>query len=467
MLDIQEALSTNNIPAVRRYQRHMKSPDLSHIPGDCGLPYLGNAHNLLFNFEDYSRKSYDKFGPIFKFKSVGTIGTEGVWLLGPDGNRLVLQNEGNKFSNFFGWDVAFKGLFDNALLEQDYSYHKASRKIMQSAFKKEAIQSHLEIMSPVLRSGIDSWPKNKPVKTLRTLKNLLLDTGSKVFLGVETGKDTDKINQAFVDIIYGVADPFKDKGPFFFPYAKGVKGRKTISNFIFDNIDSRRRNPGKDLFSQLCLLTDEDGNKFSDSEIRDQVLFLLFAAHDTTTSTLCSVLHAISCNQQWQDELREELLELEKQHLEFDDLSTLVKTGWTIKEALRMYPPLGVMPRFTLEDVEFNGYTIPANSQVMISAVFSHYMEEYWTNPRTFDPERFSPERAEDKKDFFQYIPFGGGAHKCLGMHFAETQVKVFLFHLLRNYRVTTKKPEGADYKFRWVPLTFPSDGLPLSFEPL
>ena len=91
-------------------------------------------------------------------------------------------------------------------------------------------------------------------------------------------------------------------------------------------------------------------------------------------------------------------------------------------------------------------------------------MPEYWNDPHTFDPYRFSPERAEEKQDFFQYVPFGGGAHKCLGMHFSEVQSKIFLFHLLKNFRVS-KDPRMTRYRYNNVPLTFPTDGLPLQFE--
>jgi len=160
------------------------------------------------------------------------------------------------------------------------------------------------------------------------------------------------------------------------------------------------------------------------------------------------------------------MLDLGKNEIAFDDIATLEKTGWTIKEALRMYPALVVMPRFVLEDFEFEGHRIPANTAVTVSALFTHYMPEYWTNPTTFDPLRFAPDRAEDKGHLFQYIPFGGGAHKCLGMHFAEVQTKMFLFHLLKHFRVT-KQAEQTHYKYNNVPLTFPTDGLPLSFERL
>lgn len=131
-----------------------------------------------------------------------------------------------------------------------------------------------------------------------------------------------------------------------------------------------------------------------------------------------------------------------------------------------MYPALALMPRYALQDFEFQGHRIPAHTTVLVSSIFTHYMPEYWSNPHTFDPARFSPERAEDKKDLFQYIPFGGGAHKCLGMHFSEVQGKMFLFHLLKNYKVT-KDAKNRDYKYNNVPLTFPTNGLPLTFQKL
>jgi cytochrome P450 len=152
--------------------------------------------------------------------------------------------------------------------------------------------------------------------------------------------------------------------------------------------------------------------------------------------------------------------------MEFDDIKAMEKTGWTIKETLRMYPAVPAMGRQSLEEFEFDGHRIPANTPVVVSGAFTHFMDEYWSDPYTFDPLRFSPERGEDKKDFFQYIPFGGGAHKCLGMHFAETKGKMFLFHFLKNYRVT-KSPRMMKYKFNYAPLTLPTDGLPLTFTKL
>jgi cytochrome P450 len=461
--EMREALGNYDTSRVHKILKKWASPELSHIPGTKGLPVVGHAVYMLINLHRWMNQQQKEYGNIFKLNIPVNYG-HGVMMLGPEANKLVFLNEGQKFSNFIAWETAFKNLFDNAVLQRDFADHKALRKVLQSAFKREAIEGHMELMNPMLEKGLKEWPNGRSIRSMDYVKELLLSTGSNVFLGVEPGKETQKINQAFTDIVAATADVFKIDAVWFSPYAKGVRARKFLSKFIIERIPERRSKLSRDLFSQFCHLKHEDGTYFTDEEIRDQILFVLFAAHDTTTSALSAVLYALASNQEWQEELRQEILDLDKGTVEFEDLEKLYKTDLTIKEALRMYPALAMMPRFALEEVEFEGYKIPANTPVVISSVYTHYMEEYWTDPYTFDPMRFSPERAEDKKHPYQYIPFGGGAHKCLGLHFAQVQSKIFLFHLLKNYRVT-KDPKITEYKYNNLPLTFPTDGLPLTFS--
>lgn len=457
---ISEALAIHDVPSIRKFQKCTQQPDLSHIPGNSGWPVLGHTHHFLSDFHGFMNKNYKNHGEVFRFK---TILLEAVFLLGPEANSLVFQNENKQFSNFLAWDTSFENLFDNNLLERDFNSHKAHRKILQAAFRRPAIEGHIGIMNPLMKERLAKWKSGCPVKAMDHVKKLFLDLGAEVFLGIKIGSEADKLNRAFTNIVAASVDPLRRKELFFMPYAKGIKGKKTLSTFIFNNIEERRRAESPDIFSQICHLRDEEGRLFSDEEIRDHINFLLFAAHDTTTSTLSAVLYSLATNMQWQEEIRAEIIDLNKEDMEFDDIKAMEKTGWTIKEALRMYPALCVMPRYALRDIEFNGHHIPANTIVAVSSLFTHYMEKYWKNPYQFDPKRFSPENAEDKNNFYQYIPFGGGAHKCLGMHFAETQGKMFLFHLLKKYRVT-KDPKMTKYKYNNVPLTFPSDGLPLTF---
>ncbi len=459
-MGIETALSNYDLDAIRRYQKQTPAPNLSHIPGGNGLPFFGQMFPFLRNFHDWMTQQQAQYGPVFKQRNpLGEI----VFLLGADANELVLKNKDKIFSNFLAWNPTFDGLFNNSVLERDFADHKQKRRILQAAFKREAIERHLAMMSPVLRSGVNTLPDCRPVKTKDFLKTLLLDTGARVFLGMDLGSETTRLNHAFEAISAGTADFFKRKEIWFSPYAKGVRGNKIISEFIFSEIDSRRTSAGGDMFTQLCQLTDDDGNHFSPEEIRDHILFLLFAAHDTTTSTLISTLYALASNTQWQNELRVEINALNTQDLTLGDLDKLEKIGWTIQEALRMYPPLAMMPRMSIKPFEFQGHLIPANTPVGISPLLTHYMDEYWTQPRQFDPMRFSPERSEEKGHFFQYIPFGGGVHKCIGLHFAEVQGKTLLFHLLKNYRVS-KDSSMTQYRYNSIPMTFPKNGLPLTF---
>ncbi|MBD2858786.1 cytochrome P450 [Spongiibacter sp. KMU-158] len=460
---ISDALSAYDLGAIRKYQRNLSAPDLAHVPGDYGMPFLGHTYWFLTNLHGWLETQYQKHGPVFKMKDPRG---EMVLLLGPQANELVFQNDNKVFSNFLAWDQAFDQLFDNNLLERDFSDHKVQRKILQQAFKRQAIEGHMGLMEPLLRNGISKLQSGREIKAMDFVKSLLLNTGAQVFLGMEVGGKADKLNAAFERVVAGTIDPIRSKALWFSPFARGVRARAYLSNYILQAIPARRSGAGQDFFSQFCQMKDEQGKFFSAEEVRDHILFLLFAAHDTTTSALSSTLYSLAAHPEWQEALREEINALNIESLGFDDVDKLEKMGLVLQESLRMYPPLSMMPRFALHDFEFNGYRIPAGTLVAISSVFTHYMKEYWSQPETFDPYRFSPERAEQKGHFYQYIPFGGGSHKCLGLHFAQIQAKMFLFHLLKNFRVEKNKKMTL-YKYNNVPLTFPSDRLPLSFTRL
>jgi cytochrome P450 len=456
---ISEALARHDTRAARKHFYAHRYPDLKHLPGDWGWPWLGHVPAFLRDVHGLMNRQYARYGNVFIFN--GPL-NRGVMMMGPEANELLFKNENKQFSNFLAWDLTFRNIFDNNVLEMDFSGHKDQRKILQLAFKRLSIEGHIELMNPMLSEGLAELPLGKPVKMMPFIKRLLLNVGATVFLGEQVSESTERLNQAFVDMVAATADPFKRRIPFT-PYYKGIAGRKVLTDFIRDSIDSKRATQGRDLFSQLCHLRDEDGRQFSDEEIGNHVIFVLFAAHDTTTSALSSVLFCLADNPEWQDRVYEEIQSIGKDEITHDDLDEMDDTSLVIQEALRMYPPLVLMPRYALDEFEFQGHRIPANTTCVVSSLFTHYMEDYWTNPKQFDPLRFSPERAEDKKHFYQYIPFGGGAHKCLGLHFAQVQGKMFLYHFLRRYRVS-KKP-GQTFKYNNVPLTFPTNGLPLTLH--
>jgi len=132
-----------------------------------------------------------------------------------------------------------------------------------------------------------------------------------------------------------------------------------------------------------------------------------------------------------------------------------------VKETLRLHPPLSTIPRIATRECAFDGLRIPGGAMVAVYPLHTHYMEEWWTAPTSFDPDRFAPGRAEQDRHPYLFVPFGGGAHMCIGYRFAELQIKAILCALVRRYRWSLP----ADYRLpeQQAPIAKPTDGLPLT----
>ena len=438
-----------------------KSTDkVKHVPGDNGaMPILGDTVEFLSDYLGLVSRKHKLYGPIFRNNA---LLQRSVALLGPEANELVLKDSGKIFSSKKAWDPILDRLFPDGLMLRDFDEHRFHRRILQAAFKKDALQGYLDDMNPRMRDGVADFPKNNEFGFKDSIKSLLLDVAAQVFMGVKMGDEADAINKGFLHAMEASMAVVKLPIPGT-TWQKGLNGRKTLKNFIEKHIEAKRATESSDFFSQFCHAKDEDGNELSNEAVRDHTIFLLFAAHDTTTSTLCSIIYALAKNPEWQDILYEECKQIDGDHLNYGDLPKLDKAALVMKEALRMYPPVPAIPRRLIKETEIMGYRLPANTGIGISPLFTHYMEEWWTEPKKFDPERFSPERAEHKRHLYQWIPFGGGGHKCIGLNFAEMQVKLFMFHLLRNYTISVKP--GYEMKYNAVPISFPTDGLPVTLH--
>jgi cytochrome P450 len=430
--------------------------DLNHIPGDYGLPVVGYTVDFFRDLPGLVERKRRQYGDVFRMRDMFQ---RSIYLIGPDANEFLLRDSDKNFSSKLAWDSVLDRLFTNGLMLRDFDNHRFHRRILQEAFKKPVLQAYTERMNPVFANGIRNWPQNGYFDFFTAVKSLLLDTATAIFLGEELGPQATQVNRSFVDLVDASLAIFRVPLPGT-TWARGLAARRFLEQFFASRIASKRSNGGNDFFSKICQAVDEDGNRLSDKDIVDHMIFLLFAAHDTTTSTLSSIVYELTRNPQWQTVLRDEMASINGDSISYDELDALEKTGWVFRETLRMHPPLPVIPRRALRECEFKGFRIPKNAGVMIHPLYTHYMSEYWSNPTTFDPERWSPERNEAKGHFYQFVPFGGGAHKCLGLNFAEIQSKTFLFHLLRNYRIEMQPQHNMKYSL--VPLAVPSNGLPV-----
>ncbi|MBY0521065.1 MAG: cytochrome P450, partial [Sphingomonas sp.] len=286
------------------------------------------------------------------------------------------------------------------------------------------------------------------------------------FLGMELGPEATKINQAFVDEVQASITPIRIPLPGS-QMRKGTQARAYLIDLFKREIPKRRAGDGQDFFSHFCRATDETGQPLSDDAIADHMNFLMMAAHDTITSSATTLIMLLGRHTEWQDRLRDEVMALglnDDDGLAHGQLDRLTLTDYAFREALRIMPPVPSLPRRALRDFEFAGYTIPAGTSVGVSPAYTHHMAEHWPEPEKFDPMRFAPEvvRARHK---YAWVPFGGGAHMCLGLHFAEMQTRILVAQLLRRYRI--ELDEGAGAQWQAWPIPRPKDGLPLRFVPI
>jgi cytochrome P450 len=296
------------------------------------------------------------------------------------------------------------------------------------------------------------------------MKQLTLDLAATSFLGAGIGPEVKEITRAFVDMVAAAVTPIRQPLPFT-QMARGVKGRERIVAYFSEQIPIRRDKEGEDLFSQLCRATHEDGALLSTQDIVDHMSFLMMAAHDTLTSSLTSFIGELAANPQWQQRLREEVQGLgidANDPSSLDNLEKMPLAEMAFKEAMRKKPPVPSIPRRAVRDFTFKGFAIPAGTLVGINPLFTHHMPEIWPEPEAFNPLRFTDE-AQRNRHRFAWVPFGGGAHMCLGLHFAYMQAKCFARHFLQNLEVSLEPGYTPDWQM-W-PIPKPRDGLRVTLK--
>jgi cytochrome P450 len=386
-----------------------------------------------------------------------------VNLFGPDANRFVLLDPQRIFSAKQPWTAIMGRIFPNGLLLRDGDDHKHHRKLMHTAFTRPVLAGYAERMNPTIAGHVDDLARGDGrILAFRAFKELTLDVAAEIFVGVDLGPDSARMNRAFEAMVAASMSRVRLRIPGL-EFERGLSGREWLSGFFRDLLPKKRANPGLDMFARLTRAESEEGEHLADGEIVDHMIFLMMAAHDTTTSALCSMSYELAKHPEWQERLRDESRALGSDAPGWADLDRLEGLGMVFRETLRRYPPLPVIPRVATADFEFGGFQIPARSMVVISPIHTHHIETWWEDPFRFDPSRFEPSRATLERHSHHWIPFGGGAHHCIGLRFAEAQVKLVMHQLLRRFRWSV--PEGYTMPVQQAPISKPRDGLPLQLE--
>ena len=386
---------------------------------------------------------------------------DAIVLSGPDAFERIWLDRDHDFSAARGYTDLFGHLASTSLLMMDFDLHRRHRQALNPAFKAAVMQGYLVQMHQLISQRLEIWGRGGSFQFYPAAKQLTLDVATEVFLGSQPAGDRKKVNEALTNILASALAVVRLAIPGT-KYQKGIKAQQFIEQTLKSEIPARRSSESLDIFTRLCNSKDDAGTSFSDDEIVGHLITFWLAGHDTLASALSTLVGLLGSHLEWQQKLAVEIssLNLEGKQPTREDLNKLVLCGYAFQEALRFFPPAINTPRVALRDTEFNGYCIPKNVQISVSLYDLHRNAEYWPDPDQFDPMRFAPENTSGNRHRFSFAPFGGGAHKCIGMFFAQTQAKVFLVNLLSRYEI--RLAENYEMKMQMLPTPRPKNGLPV-----
>jgi cytochrome P450 len=377
-------------------------------------------------------------------------------------SRLLLDRE-RTLSSKFGWGHYLGGLFDGGLMLRDFDEHRIHRGIMQAAFRGPARAGYHDTMDRQFAATVEGWAAAPgPMRFYSAIRRALIEQAGVAFLGLEPGPHIELASRCFDAIRTATMAVVRRNIPGTI-WARGLRGRRELGALLRSHIPARREGDGRDLFSALCQAQDEHGERFDDEAIIDHLIFLLFAAHDTTTSALTTMIDELSLAPELQQRAAQECLAVRgdaPRSLGWDELDQFEFVDRCFREAIRLTPPVAYILRRTVRECPIGGHELPEGTPTTLVVNQVHRDPNIWTEPDRFDPDRFSPERGEDRQHPHAWVPFGGGAHRCIGAEFARQQVKLFCYHLFSRVRVERVRPGRTAW--REVPIPMPKDGLPV-----
>ena len=449
-------------------------------PGSFGLPLIGETLKFLRD-PDFAAKRQAQYGSIFKSR---IIGQPTVFFCGPEANEFLLSSHADCFSWRGGWPGTFKELLGESLFLQEGEEHRRNRRLLMPAFHGKALENYFATMVERSQTYLGRWENKRDLIWFTELKQFTFEVASVLLMGTDPSEEEDnaeieQLSSWFTDLTNGLFTLPIRWGPT--PYRKALQGRDRLLQYIEKESRDRARtlanrqkqeehsraNRPKDVLTLLLETEDEAGDRLSEQEIKVQTLLMLFAGHETTTSMLTSLVMALAQHPNVLAKARAEQSKLtaETNELTLKQVQQMPYLDQILKEVERKYPPIGGGFRKVIKAFDFNGYHVPAGWLALYRIDAAHRDERCYTHPDDFDPDRFSPERAEQKRYDYSLVGFGGGPRVCLGMAFAKLEMKILAAQLLRHYQWHIVP--NQDLTLNPVPSLRPRDGLKVTFEPL
>lgn len=424
-----------------------------------------NIVSFLRHGMGHGAKLRERYGDIYRAK---VAGVEMVVVWDADEIHKILKNDERLWSTAMGWNAAmFDGLDPRGgntgtLVTLDFDEHRAARKLVQPAFTLSAIQGYLTVADRRFAPALASWGEKRVVDVKRELRTLLAGVAGEIFTGIHDSREIARVERALADFWFALLAV--SRKPWLSPkFRNARRGLVTLLDTFRALVPERRKSGGDDLFSRMCQNEDLDG--LGDEDIVRVFITIMFGAFDTTSAGMTSMVYLLGKHPEWQERLRAEALAIPEGGLDVAAMKSMKHHEWVWKETLRLMPVNGYIPRCALREATVGGYTLPAGSLVMPMTGGIGRHPKWWTEPTAFDPERFSPERAEDRQHPGIFNPFGGGAHACVGMQLANMEMKTFFHRLLRGYRFRLDPDYEARHTFS--PLGIVSGDVRVALEPV
>jgi cytochrome P450 len=403
---------------------------LAAIPGRKGLPALGILPEAVADPYAFSRRMYERYGPVHRFYACGNWN---VQLVGPEANEFVLLDREGNFSAYGGWKPVFGRHFDGGLLLRDGLDHQWHRKLLASAFKQHQLQAYLDVFASNIARLCSDW-SDKSVDVYQLSQRLTFANGYTAFLGRDAERATADDLLAFRYMMRSATAVL----PWALPgTAHGRAGwaKRHIGRLLLPLLQERPEEKRSDLASVLVRMKHE--GLLTEKEVIAHLTFTIAASFDALSSGTVSTLYYLARHPHWQRRIRDELCSTiaSADTPQLAELQACQESEWAVKEALRLNAAAPVLWRRAVRDIEFDGYSIPAGTVTGVNPMLTHLLPEIWHAPNEYDPARFSPEQSR-LRHRFAFVPFGAGAHGCLGANFASLQARALLRKLLEHYEL-------------------------------
>ena len=411
-------------------------------PGPRGLPLIGVAPRLLGDPLTFLARAAQHHGELVRLD----LGRRSMLLvLRPDLLRHILQEHVRNYEKNYGQIAELLG---NGIVTSNGAFWLRQRRLMQPAFHHQKIAALADMMVVEASKLAERWEPSARAGRALEIGAEMIDLAQSIILrtmfSTEAGAQSRQIGQAFGAILdFANGRQFNPlQPPLSWPTPANRRFHATLAfldQTVYGMIDERRRSGdhGNDLLGMLLDAEDaETGERMSPQQLRDEVMTIYLAGHETSATMLTWLLYLLPAHPHVERRVRAELAEVLGGRLPtMADLPRLSYLRMVIDETLRLYPPTWILTRRAVADDELGDLAIPAGTTIAMSPYITHRLSEHWENPEGFDPERFTPERVAGRHKL-AYFPFLSGPRLCIGSSFALTEIQLVLATLLQRFQL-------------------------------